>query len=653
MLHRILVPSAIVAALLFAALSAWRVLKAETGTPAMNGISAAIRGAAVTFMKKQYATIAVFVVILAVALGLFLGAFTGVAFAAGAICSGLAGFVGMSVALRANVRTAQAARKGLGAALMIAFRGATVMGMLVVALALLGIYLLYLASGDPFDVVGFGVGASVVGLFARVGGGIFTKAADVGADLVGKVEIGIAEDDPRNPGVIADLVGDNVGDVAGMGADLFESNVGSILAAMLIGVIGLREYGPKGVVFPLAFQAMGIFSTILAMLSVRAWKRANPRAALNRGLFAAAILIAAAAFFLVRGMFGDLNMFYAALSGIVAAVLLGLVTEYYTSSKYPPVRAIANSTQTGTPTTILSGLAIGMTSAALPIAIISGAILVAHGVAGLYGVAIAAVGMQSIGGYIVALDAFGPIVDNASGIVEMANVGPEVRKTTDTLDALGNTTKAISKGFSISDAGFETIALFLVYMLHAELDAVFLTDRSVVVGLLIGGVLPFAFSGLCLQSVGKTAFKMVESIREQFRGNPKSGQADFRPDYGKCVDIGTSAALRNLIPPGLIAIAAPLIVGFTLGSEAVGGLLVGGIVSAFPMAIFMAHAGTAWDNAKKYIEEGHLGGKGSLCHRAAVVGDTIGDPFKDTAGPSLNVLMTVLTTVSILFAPMF
>ena len=653
MTYELLAPMASISALLFAAYSAWRVLKGETGTARMNDISDAIRDGAMTYLRKQYKTIAIFVTISAIALGFTLGAFTALAFVTGAIFSALAGYIGMAVAVRANVRTTQAARGGASGALMTAFQGGTVMGMMVVGLALLGVYLLYLASGDPFEVVGFGVGASLVGLFARVGGGIYTKAADIGADLVGKIEAGIPEDDPRNPGVIADLVGDNVGDVAGMGADLFESNVGSILAAMLIGVIGATQYGREGVIFPLAFQAAGIFSTILGMLLVRAWKGADPQTALNRGMFASGILATIAACFLAQGMFGRLNVFYAALSGITAAVLIGLITQYYTSLDKSPVRAIAKSSQTGSATTILAGLAMGMKSAALPVLVICGAILLAYKFAGVYGVAIAALGMQSIAGIIVAVDAFGPIVDNASGIAEMAGLGPEVRRTTDALDSVGNTTKAICKGFAISDAGFETIALFLVYMLHARLETVLLTDPAVIIGLFIGGILPFVYCGLCLQAVGTTAFQMVEEIRRQFREIPGLKEGRAKPDYARCVDISTAAALRNLLAPGLVAIATPIIIGFTIGPEAVGGLLIGSIVTAFPMAIFMAYSGTAWDNAKKFIEEGHLGGKGSSTHHAAVVGDNIGDPFKDTSGPSLDVLMTILTTVSILFSALF
>jgi K(+)-stimulated pyrophosphate-energized sodium pump len=653
MVYELLAPVASISALLFAAFSTWRVLKRETGTSRMNSISRAIRDGATAYMRKQYVAIAAVVALSAIALGLALGAFTALAFVAGAICSALAGYIGMAVAVRANVRTAQAARGSLGEALGVAFQGGAVMGMMVVGLGLLGIYLLYLVSGDPFEIVGFGVGASLVGLFARVGGGIYTKAADMGADLVGKIEIGIPEDDPSNPGVIADLVGDNVGDVAGMGADLFESNVGSILAAMLIGVIGVREYGAEGVVFPLALQAAGILSTILGVLLVRALKGIKPQSAINGGMFASGLLVTIAAGFLAQRMFGGLNVLFAALSGIVAALLVGLITQYYTSSDKPPVREIARSAQTGSGTTILAGLAVGMTGAALPIVVICGAIFLAHEFAGAYGMAIATVGMQSITGIVVAMDAFGPIVDNASGITEMARLGPDVRRTTDALDSVGNTTKAVCKGFAISDAGSETVALFLVYMLHAHIETVLLTDPPVVVGLFVGGILPFVYSGLCLRAVGKTAFRMIEEIRRQFREIPGLKGKGARPDYARCVDISTTAALRNLLAPGLLAVATPIILGFTLGPEAVGGLLIGCIVTAFPMAIFMAYTGTAWDNAKKYIEEGHLGGKGSPAHHAAIIGDAVGDPFKDTAGPSLDVLMTILTTVSILFAPLF
>jgi K(+)-stimulated pyrophosphate-energized sodium pump len=479
----------------------------------MREISRAIQEGATTYINRQYRMIAVFVALSAVALGVVLDGFTAVAFVLGAICSALAGYIGMAAAVRANCRTAQAARSDIRSALTVALQGGSVMGMMVVGLALLGVFLLYLASGDPFKVVGFGVGASLVGLFTRVGGGIYTKAADIGADLVGKTEEDIPEDDPRNPGVIADLVGDNVGDVAGMGADLFESNVGSILAAMLIGTIGAKELGRAGVVFPLALQALGILSTILGIVAVETLKKAKPLRTLNTGIFVSGLSITIAACGLSLAVFQSLGVFYAALSGILAALALSLITQYYTSADRPPTRAIAESSRTGPATVILTGLAIGMISASLPIIVICAAIFVAHSVAGVYGVAIAALGMQSIAGIIVAVDAFGPIVDNASGITEMAALGPEIRRTTDALDAVGNTTKAICKGFAIGDAGFETIALFLVYMLHSNLETVVLTHAPVMVGLFIGGVLPFAFSGLCLQAVGNTAFQMVEEIR--------------------------------------------------------------------------------------------------------------------------------------------
>jgi len=653
MTYALLAPAAGICALLFAVYSAWRVVRHEAGTDRMREISRIIRDGATAYLKRQYQMITIVVALSAMALSLALGPFTGLAFAAGAVSSAAAGYMGMVIAVRANARTAQAARSGLHDALVVAFHGGTVMGMMVVGLALLGIYLLYLASGDAFKVVGFGVGASLVGLFARVGGGIYTKAADVGADLVGKIELGIPEDDPRNPGVIADLVGDNVGDVAGMGADLFESNVGSILAAMLIGAIGAVQYGRRGVAFPLAFQGAGIFCTIVGMLLVRAIRGVKPHITLSAGVLISGISVIIASCLLAHAMFGELRVFYAALSGIAAALLLSLITQHYTSSHRSPVRRIAESSRTGAATAILSGLAMGMRSAALPIVVLCLAILAAHRFANAYGIAVAALGMQSLAGIIVAMDAFGPIVDNSSGIAEMAGLGPAVRRTTDALDSVGNTTKAICKGFAICDAGFETIALFLVYMFHANLETVVLSHSSVIVGLFIGGILPFLFSGLCLQAVGNTAFQMVEEIRRQFSEISGLKEGRVGSDYARCVDISTTAALKNLLAPGLIAIAIPLVVGFIFGPEAVGGLLMGSIVTALPMAIFMAYAGTAWDNAKKLIEEGYVGGAGSLAHHAAVVGDTIGDPFKDTSGPSLNVLMTILTTVSILFYPLF
>ncbi len=643
-------------ALAFAGYLTWGILKKETGTPRMRAISDAIREGAMTYLKRQYRTIMIFIAVLTGILSLSLGPFTALAFVVGAICSALAGYIGMSVAVRANVRTAHAARAGMNDALIVAFRGGSVMGMLVTGLALLGAFSLYLVSGDPFQIVGFGFGASLVGLFSRVGGGIFTKGADIGADLVGKIEAGIPEDDPRNPGVIADLVGDNVGDVAGMGADLFESYVGSVLAAMLIGAISATKHG---IIFPLLLLATGVFSTILGTLLVGALKGTDPRSAVNRGTFTAGILAAIVTYFLVNEIFGDLSLFYAAMLGLAAAILLSLLTQHYTSPDKLSVQEIARSSQTGPATTVITGLAVGMRSPALPIVVVCGAILLSYifatigGYDGMYGIAIATMGMNLITGMIVAMDSFGPIVDNAGGIVEMAGSGPKVREVTDALDSVGNTTKAICKGFAISSCAFETTALFLVYMYHAKIQAISLTEPSVIIGLFIGGALAFLFSSLCLKAVGATAFQMIEEIRRQFREISGLREGEAEPDYARCVDISTRAALKNLLVPGILAMAVPIIMGFTLGPEAVGGLLVGNIVSALVLALMMAHAGTAWDNAKKFIEAGHLGGKGTPTHAAAVVGDTIGDPFKDTAGPSLDVLMTILSTISILFAELF
>ncbi|MHA1711293.1 MAG: sodium-translocating pyrophosphatase, partial [Candidatus Freyarchaeota archaeon] len=479
------------------------------------------------------------------------------------------------------------------------------------------------------------------------------KGADVGADLVGKVEAGIPEDDPRNPAVIADLVGDNVGDVAGMGADLFESYVGSALAAMLIGAIVLKEYGERGIVFPLIILAMGIFSTIFGVIMVRAPKGTHPQQAINRGVIAMGVIATLATFFLVKGAFGELNLFYAVMLGLVVTLLLSFITQYYTLPGNPPVIEVAKASRTGPATTVISGLALGMRSVTLPIMVACVAILLAHWAAGVYGIAIATIGMNLVTGMIISMDAYGPIVDNAGGIAEMSGSDPEVRETTDILDSVGNTTKAICKGFAISDCTFETIALFLVYMYHAGIETITLTKPPVIIGILTGAALAFLFSSFCLQAVGTTAFRMVEEVRRQFREIPGLLEGKAKPDYASCVDISTKSALKNLLVPGALAISTPLAVGFILGPEAVGGLLIGNIACALALGMMMAHAGTAWDNAKKLIETGFLGGKGTPTHAAAVIGDTIGDPFKDTAGPSLDVLMTILSTISILFAELF
>jgi len=640
-------------ALVFAGYLALHILKQETGTVRMKEISNAIQKGSKTYLNRQYQTITIFVIVIAGILAVALGVFTALAFIMGVVCSTLAGYIGMNVAIRANVRTAQAARTGLEGAFAIAFRGGTVTGMSVVGLSLLGICLLYYLSGDPHQVIGFGFGASLVGLFARVGGGIFSKGADIGADLVGKVEVGIPEDDPRNPGVIADLVGDNVGDVAGMGSDLFESNAGSIIAAMLVAALVYEK--AIYIVFPLMLQGVGILSTIIGTFLVKIKRGSKPGLAINKGIFAAVILVMIATYILTQGIFGRLDFFYAMLVGVIAAILIGLLTQYYTSPDKPPVKQIAKSSQTGPATNIITGLATGMRGTALPIIIICGAVFLAYKLANIYGIAIATIGMQSITGMVVAADSFGPIVDNASGIAEMAGLDKKVREVTDTLDSVGNTTKAVCKGFAICDAVFETIALFLVFMLAAKLspEAMTIIDPSVIIGLLIGGALAFLFSAFCLQAVETTAFKMIEEIRRQFKEIPGLMEGKAKPDYERCVDISTHTALKNLLAPALLAIGTPLILGFTLGAKAVGGLLMGNIICSLVLAIMMAYSGTAWDNAKKFIEAGNLGGKGTPTHAAAVIGDTIGDPFKDMAGPSLDVLMTVLSTISVLFAPLF
>ncbi len=655
-------PIAGISAILFAGYLTFRVLKHETGTPRMNDISRMIREGATVYLHRQHKTTAVIMVVLAVALALIigllvspiLGFITSVAFVTGAVLSALSGYIGMSITVQANVRTAQAARTGLGKALVVAFRGGAVTGMSVVGLSLLGIYFFHLVIGDfsqlMYALLGFGVGASLDGLFARVGGGIYTKAADVGADLVGKIEAGIPEDDLRNPGVIADLVGDNVGDVAGMGADLFESCTGSIIAAMILG--GLL-HGPKAMVFPLTLMAAGIFSTILGALLVRVSEGLKPGSVINRGIFTAGILAVIATYFLAQEIFGRLDEFYAMLAGVAAAILIGLITQYYTSPDRTPVRDLAEASQAGPANTLMAGLALGMRSTALPIIAICGAIFLAYEFAGAYGVAIAAMGMQSITGMIVAIDAYGPIVDNAGGIVEMVGLGPEVRRVTDELDSVGNTTKAICKGFAIGDAFFETVTMFIVYMMATHLGDLNLTSPYVLAGALIGGTLAFVFSALCLQAVGKTAFQMIGEIRRQFKEIPGLREWKAEPDYARCVDISTHAALKGLLAPAILSIAAPLVVGFTLGPVAVAGLFVGNIVCAFLLAVMMAYAGTAWDNAKKFIEAGHLGGIGTPTQHASVVGDAVGDPFKDTAGPSLDVMMSILSTVAVLFAGLF
>ncbi|MDO9493732.1 sodium-translocating pyrophosphatase [Acetobacterium sp.] len=649
-----LAPAIGVVALLVALIFAKRVTAVDAGTDRMKEIAGYIHEGAMAFLKREYKMIAIFVAVLFVILTVTpgLGLTTAICFLVGAIFSILAGFFGMQVATKANVRTANAAaQSGMNKALSVAFSGGAVMGMCVVGLGLLGVSVLYLLFGDVTIVTGFGLGASSIALFGRVGGGIYTKAADVGADLVGKVEAGIPEDDPRNPAVIADNVGDNVGDVAGMGSDLFESYVGSIISAITLGVLVLDGY--NGILFPMLLAATGIFASIIGTFFVRGKEGSNPQRALDMGTYVSGILVVVASFFLSNYFTGGYSAFIAIVAGLAVGIVIGKLTEYYTSEHYKPVQHIAQQSETGAATTIISGLAVGMKSTMFPILAMSVAIFVAYAAFGLFGIALAAVGMLSTCGMTIAVDAYGPIADNAGGIAEMAEMPKEVRVITDKLDAVGNTTAAIGKGFAIGSAALTALALFASYAQTVGLESIDILNPNVIIGMFIGGMLPFLFSALTMEAVGSAANEMIEEVRRQFREFPGIMEGTQKPDYAKCVDISTAAALRQMIVPGLMAVAAPLAMGLILGADALGGLLAGALVTGVLMAIFMANAGGAWDNAKKYIEGGAHGGKGSDAHKAAVVGDTVGDPFKDTSGPSINILIKLMTIVSLVFAPLF
>ena len=650
-----IIPIFALCALLFAAYKARYVSSASPGNARMQEIAGSIAEGASAFLRSEYKILAIFIAVLFVLISLFINLGTGICFVIGAGFSMLAGYFGMKVATRANVRTANAAMEsGMTRALSIAFSGGSVMGMCVVGLGLLGCSLIYILTGNYSILFGFSLGASSIALFARVGGGIYTKAADVGADLVGKVEAGIPEDDPRNPAVIADNVGDNVGDVAGMGADLFESYVGAIVSALTLGVAARGLFTGAGAIYPLVIAAVGILASMIATFFVRGKEGSNPHKALKMGTYVSTLIVAVASFVLSKLFFGRMYYAFAIVAGLVVGLVIGFVTEVYTSEDYRSVKRIASQSETGSATTIISGVAVGMRSTWVPILLIGVGIYVSYSVTNdLYGIALAAVGMLSTTGITVAVDAYGPIADNSGGIAEMSGLDHSVREITDKLDAVGNTTAAIGKGFAIGSAALTALALFVSYATEVKLSSINLLSPYVVIGLLIGGMLPFAFSALTMDSVSKAAYKMIEEVRRQFREIPGILEGSGRPDYSACVSISTRAALHEMVVPGVMAVAVPLIVGILLGPAALGGLLAGSLVTGVLLAIYMSNSGGAWDNAKKYIEGGHNGGKGSDAHKAAVVGDTVGDPFKDTSGPSINILIKLMTVVSLVFAPIF
>ncbi len=640
-------------ALIFALVTALTIRKNSAGNKEMKHISSLIHKGALTYLNKQYKYITVFVIAVAAILYFVINQSTAYAFIGGAFFSALTGNLGMRVATSANARTAEAAKKSINDGLRIAFSSGTVMGMSVVGLGLLGVSLMYMIFQSPTILFGFGFGASSIALFARVGGGIYTKAADVGADLVGKVEKGIPEDDPRNPAVIADNVGDNVGDVAGMGADLFESYVDSIIATMAIGIV-LSTFSNL-VVLPMMIAGLGILVSLVGTFFVRTKEGKSPHGALSKGIYISSGLMFVLSYFLITFVSGPgaINIWYATVSGLVSGLVIGLATEYYTSDSKGPVKSIAEASQTGAATNIIAGLATGMKSTVIPVLAVGAAMMISYQFAGLYGIAIAAVGMLSTLGITLASDTYGPVADNAAGIAEMAGLGKEIRERCEALDAVGNTTAAIGKGFAIGSAALSALALFAVYGTTVGLTTISLLEPAVVTGLFIGALLPFLFSAFTMNAVGKAAMKIVVEVRRQFKEIKGIMSGKGKPDYESCIAISTQSALHEMIVPSLIAILAPIVVGLVLGAEALGGMLGGAISTGFLMALFLSNSGGAWDNAKKYIERGNLGGKGSDAHKAAVVGDTVGDGCKDTSGPSLNILIKLMSIVALVFAPLF